>query len=586
MAENRQLQQVVLSNWTGGINSLLPPWGIAKQQYAWGENVINRGGIIQTRPGRKVRASIAGTNPQGACVFTPTGADPVIVAAVDGLIYTLSYPSYTPVQVQGIQFDANAKQIHFCQCVRSVMLNPDNSLKLIPPTNILMMQDGVTEVAYWDGTNAAHIDPKAPQAGTPIGTWMAYIMDRLWIASGSQVFVCDLSNPLNHTEAIYLSERDAFQLPDVCTGMVVLPNRSGLLVFCRSSTTSFQANISDRTTWSSTPNFQSIVLQNVGCIAGKTIVNQYGLTYWMSDKGLVGLDDALSANRSSRLIAADTNMLRSRRKLAPDMSGCCAINWGNFLLVSVPSGGLLNEHTWVLDQEPAGNASIPVWASNWTGTRPVEWASGTVGGKQRLFQLSYDKSELNATRIHIWEDMLDSRQDDGGPIQCCVVTGAATFNDLMRFRFARIEAVEVLGNVSMTAYMAGLNGPMYPIGSFQLQAEEGCFGSPLMPFISNDSVIQAYKPQSRALSTLEFSLQDKAAATSEQGPFNPGMDQGFYMCLSWLGRFGVREMTMYFGPGAKTVHGFPSGADGANGAESNELNGIDESGVVVPLQTT
>lgn len=583
---------LTLKLWTGGINSLLPPTEIAPNQYQWGENVIARGGVIQTRPGRRVIASIFGKQPQGCCIFQPTNSTPRLVAAVDGLIYQLVYPSFTPQLITGITMSATAKQIVFQGCIKSVQRNADNSLKLIPPYNVLVIQDGIDNAAYWDGSTARHLDPTAPASETPIGTWMAFLADRLWIANGPKIFVCDLSDPLSHTEAIYLSERDNFILTGDCTGLIVTSNRNGILAFTADQVTAFQANNSNRTTWATTANFQEVIVQQIGCVSPRTIINQYGTTHWMSDKGMVSLDIALASQHTSRLNTEDENMMRSRRLLAPDMSGACGVSYENLIFVSVPAAGINNEQTWVMDQAPLGAMSAQqsysavggggVWAAVWTGTRPVQWATGKVGLKTRLYSLSFDATQMDGTQIHVWEDMLDERTDEGGPISCQWISGIETAPNPVRFKYATFEAIEILGSVNLDVFITGTRGPYYNIGNWSLQAEEGCFGSALMPVIEGDSIIEAYRPQSRSLVTQTFNVAGNIA-TVEQKPYTPGVDKGFSICFEWQGRMGFREITLMIDEGPSQSHGLPANAK-QSGAEVGP-QGVDEGGNTVSVQT-
>ena len=48
----QQFQFSIDGQYTGGVDSLLYPTDLAPGTYAWGVNVINRGGVVQTRPGQ------------------------------------------------------------------------------------------------------------------------------------------------------------------------------------------------------------------------------------------------------------------------------------------------------------------------------------------------------------------------------------------------------------------------------------------------------------------------------------------------------------------------------------------------------
>ena len=53
------------SGWFAGVNSIRNPWALQENQFAWGQNVQVRGGIVQTRPGQRMRLSLPAGNFQG-----------------------------------------------------------------------------------------------------------------------------------------------------------------------------------------------------------------------------------------------------------------------------------------------------------------------------------------------------------------------------------------------------------------------------------------------------------------------------------------------------------------------------------------
>ena len=52
-------------SWVGGCDTLLFPTDLLQGCYSWSVNVLNRGGIIQTRPRRRRLFSIPGNRAQG-----------------------------------------------------------------------------------------------------------------------------------------------------------------------------------------------------------------------------------------------------------------------------------------------------------------------------------------------------------------------------------------------------------------------------------------------------------------------------------------------------------------------------------------
>lgn len=544
-----------MSFWIGGVNSFIHPCDLPKQNYAWGENVVNRGGIIQTRPGYRLVSSILGTTIQGMTSFTPRGGEPKLVAVVDGKIMVAGYPGFNFVQLSGVTLSATAKQVFFCRTLKSVKRNADDSIAVITPTPILIIQDGTSRAVSWDGITARTLNPAGPQE-TPIGSFMSWTSSRLWVANGARLYVSDIADPVSFTEGAYLAERANFDLPDDITGMIETADNTGLLVFTSKTTTAFKSFIRNRPDWALTQEFQKIILPGIGCVAGKTPVNQYGTTYWLTERGFISLDAALFSQQSSKVITVDSEMMRSKKNISPLLEGSVSCAYENMLLVSVPSGDKRNSHTWVMDQAPLDKATqTGVWTGIWTGTRPVEFTEGFFGGRRRLYYVSYDYTGYQDTRIHVWEAFQANREDADGRITCQFETGISTSDVMMKFKYAEIEIVELLGRVDLTVYMGGTKGPWHEIGQFTLNAEKGSIGSVLQPLIFNESILQAYRPQARTIYTEEFGSQN-STDNPEYSGYVAGIDKGFALLLEWQGRMGVREIRMVFDPKAASLqHG-------------------------------
>lgn len=568
--------------WSGGVNSFLHPSDLNPNEFAWAENTLNRGGIVQTRPGFNLASSILGNKLQGFTTFTPINGATRLVVAVDGSIYVGTWPNFVFDLIEQVSFDPTAPIINFCECLQSVKRHIDGSLEVISPVKVLMIADGINPTVVYNGVTTTQMDPAAPNYQTPIGLWMVWVSSRLWISVGTQMRVSDTGNPTSFEEDQFLATQSYFGLPDVITGVIETANERGLLVFTERTTTVFQSYIRDKNSWGATPDFQKLVFPNIGCDAGRTACNQYGLTYWHSLNGLVSLDAAMNTQHSSKLQSIDGQMMRSKRLLSPDMSGACAIAYDNFLLVSVPSGGKYNEQTWVLDQTPMGNLlgvigdtySKTTWSGVWTGVRPVQWAQGRIGGRKRLYFASYDRTPANNTRIHIWEAMRQERKDAGGRIRCQFQQGIAAADSLQAFKYAEFEVVELLGAVSLKVYVCGTRGPWFEVGSYELRAEEGSIGSKGQTILTNSSILRAYKPQSRRLRTREFTSQG-LPNSPENTNNRPGHDKGFALLFEWSGRMGIHDIKLNYGPASESNRGFPSHD------ESGKINVVLENGEVI-----
>lgn len=551
MPVNKTTQSVTSQFWSKGCNSMLHPSELGQGMYHWGENIINRGGMVQTRPGFMLRASVAGDNLQGFCTFTPKNSLTRLVIAVDGIIYYGLAPNYIFVRIEGLKFDPAAPIITFQVTLQSTDLNEDGTIELIDPQPVLIIQDGTNAAGSWTGSIARQMRQDAPFNETKTGLWMAWVASRLWVARDNFVYASDEANPLSFSEE-GLAERSGFSMPSFVTGMVETADQRGLLVFTDQTTTSILASIRDRTTWATTPDFQRLLLKSIGCVAGRTACNQYGLTYWLSASGVMSLDAALYSQRSAMVQSVDAEMIRCKRNLSPVLDLACATSYDNMLLFSVPSGGRYNEQTMLLDQSPIESGGSPAaWTGIWTGIRPMQWATGTLAGRRKLLCASYDKTSANDTHIHIWEAFRRDRQDSGR-ISCQFYTAAITSDTTIRFKFARFELAEVLGEVDLTVYMTGTRGPWYLIGEYHLSGEIGSLA--LNKILNLSSIIETYRPQVRTLTTEEFK-PGSAEQTGEMGKFTPGVDKGFRLLFEWRGRMGVRKVTMYYANEDETIAG-------------------------------
>jgi hypothetical protein len=186
-----------------GQDSITDPAQLRDGTYARAMNMVNRGGVLQTRPGYRCRLTLPQGKVQGFAVFRPASGPEEFLMAVDGLIYRSVFPFNTYSVIPGIQFSSIARQIYFVQVEQSVRQNPDSSLTLIPARRFMVMQDGaLTSPAIYDGTTGEHI---TTSLSIPLGGPMAWVGDRLWVARDTYLFASDIYNPVAFTEDIYFA---------------------------------------------------------------------------------------------------------------------------------------------------------------------------------------------------------------------------------------------------------------------------------------------------------------------------------------------------------------------------------------------
>lgn len=537
-----------------GMDSFTQPMSLEDTEVVAAMNVVNRGGYYRTRPGTRIMANIPGSNPQGGAWFVPTNGTPAYMVAVDGKIWVATSPFRKFIQLPNVQFNPLSKFVSFTSCEQSTDYTIDGDLFFLDqPKTVMIMQDGVTRAAYWDGVTSGHIDPtpsgltKTVQGkdGTKIGLWSAWSNNRLWVSRDNQVFASDIGNPLKFTEAQYLNEGRAFYLTASCTGIIETPDKDGILCFSERDGTLLLSSIQDRTQWLTTPGFQKVILPASGCIAPRSLVNQYGLTWWFSATGLQNLNSALNQNITSKLDYQDMQMTVSKQNIAPDMSVVAGGFYENYLLMSVPSGDVYNRHTWVLDQSPF-EGNINAWPGYWTGWRPVQWSKASVGGRDRVFFVSKDYDG----GVRVWEAFLQEHTDNGCPITCFLQTKQHNFGSLFRkkFRFARAFVSQIWGNVSFKWWLLPQNGSPYAIGSKEIVATQGQIynGEKYGSIDPPTHLFRANRPQTRTI----YSEQDPdgegdCTTCGIQKDETDNRDYSFGLFLVWSGEMAVTAYQIF-----------------------------------------
>ena len=545
--------QAVSRYWPGGMDSWTAPVAVGQGNYIYGQNVLNKGGIPQTRPGSRSLACMPTGNAQGIGLFTPENGVTHLMAAVNGSIWVSPQPFSEWRQLVGLTFNPYSKFVTFRECLKSTDYDSTGELYYLEkPYRVVIIQDGNARAAYWDGSTYQHLNPTPSNLPltvdnrdeTKIGLWGIFSNNRYWCSRGRFVFASDIGNPLKFHESQYLNEAPAFVLPSDCTGIVESEDQSGIFVFYEGGADFITSSIQDRTVWLDTPGFQKRVL-NIGCVAPKSLVNQNGMIYWFSERGWINLNQALRANVSSVIDPLDDQMAYSKARLGPDLSRICAGTVENMSLVSVPFCSLKNPHTWVLDSSVLQDEGVIAWASVWTGWQPVEWVSGTIDGYERIFFLSSDTDGNN----RVWEGMTTDRKDNGCDITCSVQFRFEEFNEpatLKRFKFAEVELSQLAGTVDVMIAVAGTRGWFDRIMTNEIVATyERVFyeqtygdGSEEYPLLASS------RKQSRILRSQEWTEISDCNECGVEGQRLINIDYGFTTFVGWSGRAAITRLKL------------------------------------------
>lgn len=512
-----------------GVNSNLHPSFLRSSQVSWAINTVNKGGIIDTRPGYVSIFRLPDGKAQGMTSFTPTDGNLNLVMAVSGKIYVSEFPFTTYNQLPNITFDPYVDHVVFKEAIQSRI-----GSTITDPKSVLVMQDGVSPAAYWDGTTNRHLAPGGNSNETPQGLWMEWVGSRLWVARGRSLFASDISDPLHFTENTYLGGGGSFQAMDgnVITALARTADNRALLIFTIHNTTLLKAGITDRASWPLVQDFISLAFPGVGASSGKSPFYHNGELWWWSVEGARRFNQVGDAIRSSRNSVASIEMKRSFDNLSKTVqSRVCGFSFNTFLGYSIPSGDVFNRHTWVLDtstnSQLTGDTPF-AWQGIWMGTRPVEWTTANIQGDERVFYISQDYCG-----VRVWEAFDQSREDNGDRIFCSVEFPGIVFNEptaFKRFLFTEYHLSYLSGDVSILADYRGDWGCWKRIADLNLCAldcikELICDGS--NPTVMNQN--RFFKTQEALHSCL-----------SQEGTYSEDIGTFFQNRLRWTGKNAVR----------------------------------------------
>lgn len=570
------------AGWMSGMNSVRHPWFLRPDQYRRGVNIVNRGGVIQTRPGFRMKLTLPEGNLQGMAHFLAnkeTTKEDYLVFAVDGKIYFAPFPleqprSWEQFRLKNLSFDPNVDMIYFCVAEKTVSVTPDQTLQIVPSHNVLMIQDGINKAAYWDGFESRHLVESEPNLETPTGTWMTFSGGRLWVARDNILLASDSYDPLKFTERVSGEGRDDFSFPRSITGLTSFigdDRAEVVVVFTDERSEIVLSGVRDRSKWAATSGMQSILFPSTGCIAGRSIVFQAGLMWWYSPGGLVSSDAAASSNLTSQINYRDAEMAFSKQFLADDASMICGLSFENYLLMSMPIGQNLNTETFVLDYSPMSEFSsekIPSWSSVWTGIRPVQWVSPIISGKRQALAASVDYKALSdGSHNHVWEAFSSDREDIffelgsdftsvdfSRPIFCEFETRLmGDGHDIKSFQYADINLMEIAGDAYITADYRGTRGAYKPVLCKKIIAPVTAESAGAEIPDSQLGILDGLKKQGRRVMT-ENASSDGGCPTCEN-EYSENIDKAFSVLVRWCGQMAVESIRVFMEPWAERAEG-------------------------------
>ena len=399
------------------------PAFIALNGYADGLNIQCRNQKPKPRPPYMTRAFDFSAVPDGGAFYRAnrwqgglyynTANAACFIAMVGGRIYSLTPSRMSMVVADLTPDDGNPATDELCWLVQAdkfvVIQNGSNTPYVV--------KEGIAKRA--DGTNPI-----------PVGTVMAYVQTRLWVARGQEFLAGDLVGSeddavLYFNEAGYLNEGGSFKpilsLGDVVSmGAIAIQDTStgqgGLIVLYENGAVTVNGLV-PRDQWKNT-QIQQVTLPNIGATGHRSFANVNG-DFWFRSS------DGWRAYRQARAQASGWNQVPLSQSVSKYVNAdepanlrfVSAVNWDNRLLCT--SGPLLGNgyasHVGILslDFDPVsqgfGGAPSPSWDGLWQlgDANVCELLVGVFEGEKRCFAFS----RLNGNNVAL-EIVRDGMYDD------------------------------------------------------------------------------------------------------------------------------------------------------------------------------
>lgn len=289
----------------------------------------------------------------------------------------------------------------------------------------LVVQDGIQEPIFWDGTNPSRRSDVTKEEMPP-GSVMAFIHGRFILATA------DGRNTIRVGEIVYANtntnREDILKFPNVIPGFDIATNLGNvmglqpmpfldtgsatneLVALCQNGFTSFDFNRLEEN-FLTDPPIQRISLIGEGCVSSHGFSTLNGDVFYRRSDGIGSYRNARVEYSQSW---SQTPISRAvDHWLQPDRSDLLEFvpmtSWQNMVfcgtspLISPPNNPCAGYHRYcrgfvVFDAQSMSTTSrdgTPVWHGMWTGIRPWAFIEGRINTAQRCFAFSYDRDGKN-----------------------------------------------------------------------------------------------------------------------------------------------------------------------------------------------
>lgn len=446
-------QEVILTL-PDGMSDSLDPLALADTQYAFGVNIVNRGGITKSRPGFRKLVTLTGDPAlfQGFFVYQPQGRR-ILVYGLGG--YILAHDMASGVTTNhGLLLSPLARRLHFCQA-----------------KDFLIIQDGVPGASWAAMSWPVILDGDAlysysvsisDHLKVPKGAGMAYVHGRIFVSVcyiydnsawtdnlGFNGFVAgdiskgyDRDAHLMFTEEEYLNEGGRIEVPAEFGEITWIgyqkniPSGTGLgslVVMSERGCSGYQIN-APRSQWKDIDLGQVFFYDSGSLSPGAVVWNNADVLYRSESavRSLVGTTEkSQSASLDTSPISGEIDNLLA---LDDDESlelVSMAIHDSRLFVACAPNeSGSAFQALAVCDFLPASSirgAAAPSWESVWTGFEILQVGVGRYGSEVRSGLLVLDSS-LNLFLLDRSLSVDSSGAANTTP-ECVLVTKSYSFGD-------------------------------------------------------------------------------------------------------------------------------------------------------------
>ena len=455
LAANKELHSIALS----GVDALLDPDLLTAENIAYGRNISIRGGRVRQRQKIVKRMMLPPGLFQGAH-YHDFGGRQVILMSVCGQIFEVDPIGRTiksilsSVDPTALLYGHNGSRLPRAYFVST-------------PSGVVV-QDGESYALTYNGLNAAR---SGGDTGIPKGTVMEYSNGRLAVAQNKNLRIGDIFQGVG-TEWKFIEEDSldgggSFSFPSKITSLKSLPiqdSASGQgprVVGTQTSTHSLHTEVTKRSSWASTDNFQTDLFPSVGMVGRHSCVQVNQDLYFRSSDGLRSIKlTAVSSSSPANVPLSDALKYRFGNDHPALLEDVSSIFFDNRILVTAAPivWGTRSVYTSLVslnvDAAQKAGTTQQAFEGEWDGYRILQLLTGTFSRRDKGYLIGLDDDGNTA----LYEILKENDQENWRQEEVLVKefeTRAFLGNDasaLKRLLGADVHLSEVRGEGVLNVY--------------------------------------------------------------------------------------------------------------------------------------